>query len=137
MSGVANLRTGISSMNRLRAAIADMPLRIRSAVAKEAAEVLTAEVRKDFAAKVTVYDTPRPLSVGGQSLSLVKTGRTRAELAFVAVGTIVRAQLGSKYAKYLVGKYKVLPMSLPASWAALLEKVVAEYAADWAKEASR
>lgn len=137
MSGVANLRTGISSMNRLRAAIADMPLRIRSGVAKEAAEVLTAEIRQDFAAKVTVYDTPRPLSVTGAPLSLVKSGRTRSELAFVAIGTIVRAQLGSKYGKYLVGKYKVMPMSLPSAWAKKLEGIVAEWAAAWAKEAAR
>ena len=137
MSGVANLRGGISSMNRLRSAIADMPVRVRSAVAKDAAELLSAEVRKDFAAGVTVYDTPRPLGVAGNALSLTQSGRTRSELAFVAIGTIVRAQLGSKYARFLIGKYKVLPMSLPTAWAEKLGKLVAEFAADFAKEAAR
>lgn len=137
MSGVANMAAGISSMNRLRASIASLPVRIRSAVAKDAAEVLTAEVRESFSAGSTVYDTPRPLSVDGAPLTLVKSGRTKADLVFVAIGTIVRAQLGTKYAKFLVGKYKVLPSSLPAAWRAKLEQLVGEYVADFAKETAR
>lgn len=134
MSGVANIGTGITSMNRLRSSIKALPLRIRSAVAKDAEAILTREVQDDYDAGRTVYDTPRPSSVSGAPLTLKQSGKTRGALAFVAIGTIVRAQLGTRYAKYLVGKYKILPQSLPAAWRALLEKMVGEYRDDWARE---
>lgn len=134
MSGVANMAQGITSMNRLKRAIKDLPLRIRSAVAKDAAEVMNMELRSDFASGRTVYDTPRPLSVQGKPLTLVKTGKTREALSFVVIGTILRAQLGMKYARYLVGKYAILPMSLPAAWRAKLQQIVREYREDFARE---
>lgn len=137
MSGVANMRQGIDSMNRLKRSIADLPLRIRTAVAKDAAEVLNMELRSDFDSGKTVYDTPRPLSVTGKPLTLVKTGKTRAALQFVVIGTILRAQLGAKYARYLVGKYKILPQSLPAAWRAKLQKIVDEFREDYARELAR
>ena len=127
MSGVANMQRGIDSMNRLKSAIRDLPLRIRTAVAKDAAGILNVELHKDFAAGETVYDTPRPLSVKGKPLTLVKTDRVRSALNFVVIGTILRAQLGTKYARYLIGKYKILPMSLPASWRTKLEQLVRDY----------
>ena len=137
MSGVASMRQGIDSMNRLKGAIRDLPIRIRSAVAKDAAEVLNMELRADFAEGRTVYDTPRPLSVDGKPLTLVKTGRTRDALSFVVIGTILRAQLGAKYARYLIGKYKILPMSLPAAWRGKLERIVREFREDWERELAR
>lgn len=171
MSGVAGLARGITSINRLRASIKALPLRIRTAVAKDAAEILTDELRADFKAGRTVYDTPRPLSVDGQPLSLVSgrgarhryrhqhastvgevkaleakreqldayrgRGHVKDSLAFVQIGTIIRAQLGQPYAKYLVGKYKILPQRLPVSWQAKLETIVREYAEDFEREAMR
>lgn len=135
MSGVRNMGAGITSIARLRSSIKELPLRIRNAVAEEAAEVLNLEVRDDFAAGRTVYDTARPLSVSGKPLTLVgKTGRTRDALGFVALGTIVRAQLNTPYARYLIGKYGILPQSLPAAWREKLERIVREYREDWARE---
>lgn len=137
MSGVPNARTGIDSMNRLKAAIKDLPIRIRSAVAQDAAGVLNNEMRSAFNSGRTVYDTPRPLSVNGAPLTLVKTGATRSALFFVVIGTILRAQLGTKYGKYLVGKYGVMPQSLPAAWRAKLTQIVDEYRADFEREYGR
>lgn len=137
MSGIANMSRGIRSLAALRSSIAALPIRIRSAVAKDAAETLSTEMRADYASSRTVYDTPRPLGVDGKRLSLVKTGRTFGELAFVAVGTVVRAQLGSKYARFLVGKYQIMPQRLPAAWAAKLAKIVDAYREDFEREAAR
>jgi hypothetical protein len=142
VSGVTNMAGGISSIARLRSTIKALPLRIRSAVAKDAEAILNSELSDNFAAGRTVYDTPRPLSVAretiGQPLSLVKTGKTKGALQFVTIGTILRASLGTKYAKYLVGKYKVMPNgALPAAWRSKLETLVREYAEDLEREAAR
>jgi hypothetical protein len=135
VSGVAGLQKGISSINRLRGEIKALPLRIRSAVAKDAAAILDRRMRDSFTAGETVYGTPRPVSVKGTPLKLVKSGKTQNALHFVSVGTIVRAQLATPYAKYLVGKYQVMPQSsIPAEWRPDIEQVVREYRDDWARE---
>lgn len=137
MSGVRNMAQGITSLNRLRASIRELPLRLRSAVAKDAEGVLTNLMQDEFAAGRTVYDTPRPLGVKGNRLSLVKTGKTKSALHFVAIGTIVRAQLGTRYAKYLIGKYQIMPQRLPVAWQMKLEQFVREYVQVFEAEAAR
>jgi len=137
VSGVANMAAGISSIARLRTAIKDLPIRIRSAVAKDAEAVLTSAVRESFDEGETVYGTARPASKTGQPLTLRKTGATRSDLGFVAVGTIVRAVLGRKYQRYLVGKYQILPQRLPAAWSKKLGQIVQEYVEDFQREALR
>jgi Na+/glutamate symporter len=64
-----------------------------------------------------VYGQTRPPSTSGQPLTLRRTGATEATLRFVAIGTIVRCVLGTPYAKYLIGNYRVLPMGrMPVQW---------------------
>lgn len=132
---------GITSLNRLRGSIRELPLRIRSAVAKDAEGILNREMRGAFDAGRTVYDTPRPLSVAkgreGSKLTLKKTGRTYAQLYFVTIGTILRAQLPTKYAKYLIGRYQIMPQSLPAKWRVELEQLVQDYVRIFEEEALR
>ena len=176
MSGIKGLAKGISTINKLKAAIKETPLRIRRAVALEAEEILTRKIREAFAAGQTVYETPRPVGVEGNFLTLVggrtekprkryntvkaaagedfvdlKAARARFQrldayrsrghvkdgLAFVAIGTLLRARLNQPYARFLVGKYKILPMSLPPLWQEELEKMVADYRADFEREVSR
>lgn len=176
MSGVKALAKGITSINKLKAAIKDTPLRIRRAVALEAEGVLTRLIREAFERGQTVYGAARPLSVDGEFLTLVggrtqkartrfntvkakpgedfvdlkaararfarldayrSRGHVKDGLSFVATGTILRAELSQPYAKYLVGKYKILPMSLPADWGRELEKIVREYREDFEREVSR
>lgn len=135
MSGVTASGGGITSINRLRSTIKALPLRIRSAVAKDAAPILTDMVQEAYDSGQTVYDAPRPLSTAGQSLTLLKTGATRRDIGFTAVGTIVRAVLGRKYQRYLVGKYSVLPSGrIPAKWSERLSDLVREYAEDLQRE---
>lgn len=135
MSGVANMRSGIDSLSRLKRAVSDLPLTLGAAVAKDAAAVLTADLRSSFDGGKTAYDTPRPLSTDGKKLYLRVTGATRNTLAFVSVGSILRAQLGTRYARYLIGKYAVLPTSLPSGWRARLDAIVQEHVAAFESEA--
>ena len=63
----------------------------------------------------------------GARLLLVKSGATREALRFVSIGTIVRCVLPTRWAKYLIGKYGILPNgSLPVRWAKSLKQVAAE-----------
>jgi hypothetical protein len=128
VSGVRNMAKGLATLNKMKSAMRGLPIRVRTAVAKDGESKLTNETRGDFESGRTVFGEPRRLGVKGQALSLVKSGRTAAALRFVAVGTILRAHLPTKHAKYLIGKYKILPSgrSLPAAWRAELESSVRE-----------
>jgi hypothetical protein len=137
VSGVRNMSAGISSLARLRSAIKDLPLRIRADVARDAQAILSRKLDEAFDAGQTVYGTSRPVGVQGNPLSLVASGKTRSALAFVAIGTIVRAQLNTRYAKYLVGKYQILPQRLPSDWSAALSALVAKHRARFQAEVAR
>ena len=93
-------------------------------IAKKAAPEVTGELTGDFDAGQTAYGTPRPLGVNGNPLSLVASGATRGDLGFKSDGgTKLRAVLPTKYAKYLIGKYGILPVGgLPTAWSKLLAK---------------
>ncbi len=63
-----------------------------------------------------------------RKLTLVDTGDTRRTMHFEARGRLVRCRLGPRYAKYLIGKYKILPIgdrtSMPAAWTRALDELV-------------
>jgi hypothetical protein len=61
-------------------------------------------------------------------MTLRRSGRLFGQVRFVAVGRIVRAVLGTPYAKYQV-KHGILPRggaSLPAPWRDRLKDIAAE-----------
>ncbi len=105
-----------------------MPLSVAHAVAQQAAPLFTQLARETFDAGKNVYGQPRPLSVKGEQLTLVASGETRDSIKFVANGTTVRCVLGPKYAKYLIGKYGILPSGdraeIPAAWSRALGLIV-------------
>lgn len=139
MSGVTNMAAGLATFNRVRAALKSMPLRIRAGVAKDVAPLLTSAVQEAYDSGQTAYSTPRPKSKTGAALTLKKTGATRSDIGFTAVGTIVRAVLGRKYQRYLVGKYQVLPNgAIPVKWRELIAETMREWAtADLQREGFR
>ncbi len=115
------------SIASIKQAIRALPITIAADVAKRAAPALSVLTATAFASSRTVYDDPRPTGVDGRALTLVKSGRTRDALRFVAVGTLVRCVLPTGWAKYLIGKYGVLPNgALPVRWSARLGEVVAQ-----------
>jgi hypothetical protein len=165
MSGIRNLREGIDSINRLKRAIRELPLRMQAAAAADTAGFVDVELRADFAAGQTVYDTPRSTGAKGNKLSLVdprptptgrkwrnprqgpksmgkkvkgtyphRGGHVRDSLGFTSDGRVIRAVLGQQYARYLVGKYWILPMSLPYAWRDRIKQIVDEYFEIWAHE---
>lgn len=121
------VRGDLSSINGLKARIRALPLSVAHDVAQRAAPAMTGLTQEAFHGGANVYGDPRPKGTAGQVLTLERTGTTGRTLRFTAVGTIVRCVLGTKYARFLIGKYGVLPNgALPARWSQRLQEIVAE-----------
>jgi hypothetical protein len=121
------LRGNVGALKSIGQTIRKLPVSVAHDVAQRAAPALTALTRADFDAGQSVYGDPRPRSkVDGHVLTLTRTGATKADLRFVANGTIIRCVLGTKWARYLIGKYGILPSgALPAAYKRALDGVVA------------
>lgn len=114
---MSGLRGNPQNLRDLARRIRTLPKRVQHAVAERAAPELTGLLTEAFANRRTVYGGARPSSVDGGPLTLVKTGATKASLAFVAIGRIVRVRLSTRYARYLI-RYGILPQrDLPVDWA--------------------
>ena len=108
---------------RLRA----FPTTLAAEVSKAAAPALTDLATAAYDGGRTVYGDTRPKGVDGQALDLEETGATRAQMRFVAVGTIMRCALGPRYSKFLI-RYGILPngnAAVPAVWRAKLDTILA------------
>lgn len=110
-------------LRKLQHALDRMTVEIAEKVAKQTAPLLTEATQSAYDSGRTVYGPARPLGVTGDPLDLKASNLTRNTIGFTATGTVVRASLGTKYAKYLIGKYKILPNGrMPASW----EQIISE-----------
>jgi hypothetical protein len=131
--GVSRLRGDLGTLRALKNSIAGMPVSLSHAVAARVAPELTSQAQASYDAGVTVYGTARPASiVDGHPLDLVQSGAVRRDMKFNALGTKVTVTLGPRYAKYLVGKYVILPIgdrsAIPAPWVAAVDRIVKEEA---------
>jgi hypothetical protein len=123
---VSGVTGPIRDLRRLAKAMRALPKVTAQRVAAKVAPELTDQARASFAAGQTVYGDSRPAGVDGAPLTLERTGATKASLRFVSVGTIVRASLGTPYARYLIGKYKILPSgnaAMPVEWSKSVGKI--------------
>lgn len=124
---MAGLKGNLGSIKGLKSRIRAMPVTVAHAVAQRAAPAMTQLTTQAFASKRNVYGEARPVGVNGQPLTLEATGATKRTLGFTANGTVLRCQLGTRWAKYLIGKYGVLPNGgLPAAWSQRLGQIVDE-----------
>jgi hypothetical protein len=111
-------------------------------LAEEVAGVLTEQARSSYTSGVSVYGDARTHHPGGRkgprkarqyhgrnpsgkrkgatALTLIESGRVLGSLYFTSDGgTQVRARLSTKYSRYLIGKYGVLPCgnaAMPSAW---------------------
>lgn len=113
-----------SFKDRLRA----LPITVADAVAQRAAPDMTRLTQESFAGGRSVYGEARPLGVDGNALDLERTGAIKRDLKFTREGTIIRAVLGPKYAKFLI-RYGILPNGrIPEAWRRQLNVRVDEVA---------
>jgi len=132
MARVRKLGSG-PSLRDLKARVLKLPTTVAAAVAKDAAPLLSSLAQASFDAGETVYGDARPEGKRGP-VKLYRTGLTRRSLRFSAEGTKLRAVLSAPYMRFLIGKYRVLPVgersALPVKWQRaldlLVERVVGE-----------
>ena len=126
MGALVRLKSGLS-IREFKGRLAELPLSVAHEIAQQAAPLLTSLAQEAYDAGRNVYGDVRKKGIDGQDLTLVDTGATRRTVVFVANGRIIRAHLGPKYAKYLIGKYKILPIGdrtkMPANWSRALEEL--------------
>lgn len=124
---MSGLKGNVNDLRKLQKRLQAFPLSVSHEVAQRSSSPLTALAQRAYESGQTVYGEARPRGVDGQTLDLKRTGLTAATLRFTTVGTIVRCVLGTRYAKYLIGKYRILPMGrMPADWSAKLEQITRE-----------
>jgi hypothetical protein len=118
------LKGDLRSIKGIKQSLRALPVTVAADISKRAAPAFTSLTRSAFDGRTTVYGDARPTGVDGNELSLVKSGATQDALRFISVGTIVRCVLPTKWARYLIGKYGVLPNgALPVGWSRRLSEI--------------
>lgn len=138
VSGVKQLRGG--SFRDIKKRLTGLGVIASRDVSARAAPVITSALREAFDGARDVYGAPRRVGVDGGTLSLVRTGATRATLGFTVQGTTLRARLGTRWAKYLIGRYRILPIgdrtAIPAKWKRAIDVIVQDVlSSEWRRAA--
>lgn len=123
MSGlVGNPRT----LKRFAQSLQQLPTRITSKIAERSAPAITTALQTTFAAGTDPYGQPWAPGADGKPVDLVESGKLRGTLSFYPIGRRIVAKLGVKYAKFQVGRRRVLPPGgrpLPVAWSEQLAEI--------------
>lgn len=97
-------------------------------IAQRVAPAITAKARASYDSGVNVYGDERKKSVTGGALSLRATGSTYRDLRFRVAGSVMWCDLGTPYARYLIGRYDILPnggrsTSAPVDWQRTIQSI--------------
>lgn len=118
---------GLRSIRALQNSLRRMPITAAASIAQRYAPEASRLARDAFDGGSTAYGSARPRAVSGGALTLRRTGATRAALAFIATGRQVRLTKLPRYARYLIGKYDILPNGpLPQAWRDRITAIAAE-----------
>lgn len=134
-----------STMRGVKRQIAELGVDVARRVAARAAPAVTSLAGSAWDSGRNVYGDSRPLGVAGNQLSLVRTGAARSAIAIVQIGASIACSLGVPYARYLIGRYKILPVGdrtgVPWAWrsaiSAIAKQEVAKDAAAVGREIRR
>jgi len=95
-------------------------------VAARVAPMIESMAHADFDAGRNCYGDVRALGKYGP-VTLRRTGRMRASFGFDAVGSTIRSRLLANYAKYMIGRFKILPIgdrtAIPVKWRRAIDDV--------------
>lgn len=131
------LRGNPATLRALAKSLQQEPRVLAQRTAARVAPVVSSMAQASYDGGQTVYGDARPAGVTGP-LDLYVSGKTRGSLGAVAIGTIVRFVLSTRAARYLVGKYRILPMgAMPVQWSRAIGEIARqEAAAYFAKKAA-
>lgn len=123
-------RSKTPNIRLLRKVLASLPQKVAIEAARKSADKITALALSTFDAGKTVYGDDRPLGVRGNKLTLTKSGLARRTLGFrwgfQGKSAVVKAHLSAKYVRFLIGKYRILPLGnhrIPISWQLAIDEV--------------
>jgi hypothetical protein len=127
---VASLRRIGRSIRDIKADIAKQSRSVAHDIAQRVAPSITALARDAYTSGRNVYGDARPRGANGQALSLIASGDTFSDLRFRVSGTVLWCDLGTPYAKYLIGKYKIMPIgdrtAVPVDWSRTIRAITDE-----------
>lgn len=109
-----------AELRALRQRLASLP-EVNAQIAQRAAPAVTAAFQGDFSARRSPYGAP--WRTKGGAVSLDRTGRLRAGLRFVPLGTRLRFSLSVPYARFHLWRGFGPGKTLPAEWEAVISKV--------------
>lgn len=117
-------RAGNAVLGDLKAKLRTLPTSVAIDVASKASGYLTRVTQAAYDSARNVYGEARPTGVAGKPLTLKDTLAVRKSVEFVRYGTVVKCKLPTRYARFLIGKYGILPNGfMPASWSAELKRL--------------
>ena len=122
---------GLRSLRSLKKALAKLPITATARIAARAAPAMSALAQGAHASGQTVYGRPRPKGVDGDALSRANTGATQRALQFIATGRDIRTTVLPRYARWLIGRYDLLPNGpLPIAWREGLKAIASRVLSD-------
>ncbi len=115
----------ISSLSKMSATLRALPTVLAQKIATKAAPVISQFANESFEASTDPYGVAWTPKADGSTATLVKTGNMKRFLYYVAIGTKLRVALGTRYAKYQIGKRPVFPRAgvLPSKYATALVQI--------------
>lgn len=124
------LKGDVRKIRTLARTLRELPRTIAAHTAKEGAPVLTAELQGTYESRRNAYGDPNPVGENGEQLTLKDSGDLDAALDFTATGSVMKTKTLPRYARYLIGKYGVLPnnnVAIPIAWSRRLDAIVKAY----------
>jgi hypothetical protein len=121
---MSGLRGDLSSIRRFSESLKTLPFWAGREAARRSAPILTKLAQETFARSEDPNGVAWAPNVDGKTVTLRQSGTLAQFMVYVAVGTIMRVALGTKYAKYQIGKRHVFPAFgavLPEAYRTALE----------------
>jgi hypothetical protein len=106
---VSGLVGNVGKLREFERGLRRLPVTLAQRLAAASAGAITSLARQTFAAGENAYGDPWAPGEHGEAVTLRRSGRLAGGVAYVAIGTRLRAKLGPKYARYQIGKRPVFP----------------------------
>lgn len=104
-------------------------VKVAREVANRAVPALNQDLGSKYDSGRTAFGDARPLGHHGNRVTLFRTGTLRSTLRFDNEGQLLRIKLPVSYARFMIGRFGVLPsgaQKLPFAWSDAIKRLVHE-----------
>ena len=131
---MAQIKRKGPSIRAIKQRLDDTRIEVATEVARQSVGAVNAIARSDFASGRNCYGEARALGRNGNVVSLHDTGRLGREFGFEQIGTSLRMEIAIPYAKYMVGRFEILPIgdrsAIPIRWKRVIDGIFEVVAAN-------